>query len=115
MFNLGNPEDIAQTYLDYAYTLGPDDASLAKEVSKDLTEMQLRDMLTFRYMALKGAGNDGQSDEVLELLTDKYDEVFKALLEASDDFRQAVIKGRVQFPLGINSRPKYYALAGGTR
>lgn len=115
LFNIGDPAAIAQTYLDVAYTQGPEDEERSTKPIPEMTELELRDTLTYRYMALRYAGLDTQDEAVLSILIDLYDEAFLALVESCEAFRQAVIKGRVQFPLGSKTRKKYYLLAGGSR
>ncbi len=101
--------------MDLAYSRGPDGEERCKKPLSEMSEDELRDTITFHFMALRLAGRDGQTTEVLDILIEGYDRAFVALIEASDDFGPAVINGKVQFPLGPKYRKKYYLLAGGTR
>ena len=115
MFIIGDPKDIAQTYMELAESKSPEGESYPSTPLQEQSEAELRETLTYHYIALKYAGRDGQTAAVIDILTEGYDKAFVALVEASDDFGPAVINGKVQFPLGPKYRKKYYILAGGTR
>ena len=112
MFIVGEPKDIAQTYLEGAFTKGP--GALDKSVD-EMDEEDLRIMMTYYYMALRHAYRERQTAEVLEILLECYDEIFVALVKVSETFVKKMLEGRIQTPMGPEYKTKYYRLASGAR
>lgn len=76
----------------------------------EMTERDLRNLITYLYAATEAAV-EGQLDEpILDILTEWYDEVFVALAEASETFRDKFRTGLVFSPRGRGQRAKYMAL-----
>lgn len=112
MFYFGSPEDTASLYWRNSteYT-GP---ALAQCPIDEMTEQELRMALTYCRIAYKDALKDGATEEVMAILLEQHDEVFKTLAEASERFRLRV-KNRYCIPLtghSAESIQKYRRLAG---
>lgn len=56
----------------------------------ELSTEELRAALAYNYIAVQDAILDGQTEEVVSILKKDYDAVFRALAEASEDFRETV-------------------------
>lgn len=73
-------------------------------------EMSLEELscaLTWLYMAASMASKQGVDRPVQDVLVEWYDEVFAAIAEASDEFRDRFKKGSI-VPLGGRAgKPKY--------
>ena len=80
----------------------------------ELTEQELRNVLTYQRIAIRTAWDDGVADEVTELLIKEYDQTFAHLAMVSESFRDAVEKGRHRVLGGFTREnlDKYRALAG---
>ena len=100
MFDFGNPEDTANMVRETCLAYGP---GLAEIPLDEMTEDQLRSATTYAYMAYSDAALNDASDEVLSILKEDYDEAFKALAGASEDFRESLYDNRHQF-LGARTR-----------
>jgi len=100
MFDFGNPEDTANMVRQSCFTYGP---GLAEIPLDEMTEEQLRNALTYAYMACRDAMLSDLSDEVVSILKEDYDEAFKALAGASEDFKETVRLNMHQF-LGARTR-----------
>ena len=94
MFDFGKPEDIAALHWDMALGFGP---GLAEIPLDEMDENQLRNALTYTYIALQKAYRSGYEGEVIQILKTDYDEVFKALAGTSQEFCEAVEGNRHQF------------------
>ncbi|MGA0100589.1 MAG: hypothetical protein ACO3HF_00965 [Burkholderiaceae bacterium] len=112
MFFFGTPEDTAGLYWRNSTEIrGPEVAAMPVD---EMSEQQLRNAITYCRIAYKKAVEDEAEEEVLSLLLEQHDEVFKALAEASEDFRLRV-KNRYCIPItGFTpeSVEKYRKLAG---
>jgi hypothetical protein len=112
MFFFGNPEDTAKMYWEEAGRLtGP---AMPLAPLDELTEQELRNVLTYQRIAIRAAWDDGAADEVTELLIEQYDQTFAHLAMVSDEFRDAVEKGRHRVIGGFTREnlDKYRRLAG---
>jgi len=76
----------------------------------EMSEQDLRNLMAYLHGALSQALMYGYDEEVVGLVRGWHDEVFVALAEASEQFRQRVREGAVFTPDGPPSRPKYLAL-----
>ena len=76
----------------------------------EMSEQDLRNMMAYVYAALYEGRQRGMDQPVLDTLTQWYDEVFVALAEASERFRDRFTKGLVYQPNGMGHRSKYLAL-----
>lgn len=99
MFNFGSPEDTASLYWrDSLAVRGPSLPGV------HFDEMEMDDLVnafSYLYLALRRAYTAGAADEVIELLTEPYDEVFDLLCATREDFRELVMKGRHQYLPGF--------------
>lgn len=100
MFDFGNPEDTANMVREACLTYGP---GLAEIPLDEMTEDQLRNAITYAYMAYTDAALSDASDAVLSILKEDYDEAFKALAGASEEFRESLYNNTHQF-LGARTR-----------
>lgn len=91
MFNFGNPEDTAILF--WNQSLGVKGPALPDLHFEEMGEKDLIFAFTYLYLALRTAYTDGAADEVIEILTEPYDEVFDLLCATSVDFREAVMNG----------------------
>lgn len=112
MFDFGAPEDSADLFRKKA--LGAKGPRLPDCHWDEMEEKDLRNAFAYLYMAVRDALQEGASDEVVEILLKDYDEVFKALAEASERFREAVRTSKHRPVLGATreSVDKYKKLAG---
>ena len=109
MFLFGDPAEAAKMQVEMHLNSG---GPRVPEVHFD--EMEEQDLLNFMaylYGALNSALLHGQDDAIVEVLREWYDELFVALLEASDMFRDNVLRGFVSPPGGPKVRRKYMELA----
>jgi len=106
MFDFGNPEHTANMVREACLTYGP---GLEEIPLDEMSEEQLRNALAYTYMAYTDAILDDLSDEVVSILKKDYDEAFKALAAASDEFKEAVRTNKHQFA-GARTKEnvKYY-------
>lgn len=112
MFNFGAPEDSADLFRRKALKVrGP---KLPDCHWEEMEEKDLRNAFTYLYMSVSDALREGASDDVIEILLKEYDEVFEALAQASERFRDAVKTNRHRPVLGATreSIDKYKKLAG---
>jgi uncharacterized radical SAM superfamily protein len=112
MFLFGSHDDIAATYWDAALSSFGEKFE-AKPID-EMTVQELERAVVYARMALTSAWSDGVITEVEQVLLDQYDELFQALAEASERFREVVRSGRHQ-PVGPWTREnidKYKKLAG---
>jgi hypothetical protein len=112
MFDFGKPEDTASLFTEEAFrSKGP---SLPDCHWREMEEKDLRNLFTYLYRAVRTAHKEGASDEVVKVLLLEYDDVFQALAEASNSFRQAVKDNKHQPVLGTTKEQvrKYKKLAG---
>lgn len=112
MFDFGRPEDTAE--LLYQQTLAGSGPPLPDCHWDEMEEGDLRNAFVYLYRTVRKAYGEGVSAEVLEVLVKEYDEVFTALVEVSDRFRTAVLRGKHQPVLGYTREQvdKYKAIAG---
>lgn len=94
MFDFGTPEDTANMVREACLTYGPGLAGIPLD---EMDEDQLRAATTYAYMAYTDAMVNDISDEVLVILKKDYDEAFKTLAGASEDFKEAVRTNIHQF------------------
>ena len=88
MFFFGDPSQTAQLYWENAgYVTGP---PLPRKPLDEMTEQELRNVLTYARIAYRNAQNDGAPEEVMSLLLQDHDAAFSALAEASERFRTRV-------------------------
>jgi hypothetical protein len=93
-FDFGKPEEVAALHWDNALAFGP---GLAEVPLDEMDEAQLRNALTYAYMALQEAYQSGYEGEVIQILKTDYDEVFRVLAGVSEEFREVVEGNRHQF------------------
>ena len=109
MFVFGDPVETAKMHLGlYLNEEGP---KVPDAHYDELEEQDLRNLLTYLYIALHRAHSEGLGEAVVEVLTEWYDEAFTALVEASEEFREATIQGATFPPGGAKFRPKYLEIA----
>lgn len=77
----------------------------------EMEEQDLRNLIAYLYQALVHGLENNLDEAMLNVVREWYDEVFVALAEASERFRERVFDGSVRFPGGPTDRPKYLALA----
>ena len=99
MFDFGRPEDTATLY--WSDSLNVKGPPLPDEHFEDMEMEDLMNAFSYLYLALRWAYTGGASDEVIELLTEPYDEVFDLLCATREDFRNLVMKGRHQYLPGF--------------
>ena len=108
MFLFGDPADAAKMQLDmYLNGTGPGVPDVHFD---EMKEQDLRNVMAYIYAALDRGIQQGLDEAMLDVLREWYDEVFYALAEASEEFRQAVLGGLVFFPDGPSVRKKYIDL-----
>jgi len=111
MFNFGSTEDNAALLWENALAgYGPE---LPDCHYDEMSEKDLKNLFAYIYSVLKTAIVEGAPQEVIDLLTEYYDEVFVARA-ASDKFKAILKNGRHHYipdfsPEVVN---KYHALAG---
>ena len=76
----------------------------------EMSEQELRNLNAYLHASLMHAFRHDLGDDVVAVLTEWYDDVFKALAAASGRFRERVRDGSVFFPGGPSTRAKYLAL-----
>lgn len=112
MFHFGSTEDVASLYFTKATSeTGP---GVPASTVGEMSEKDLRILLTYRRMAYSAARADNAPREVCDVLLEAHDEVFKRLIEVSDRFRE-IVKTGVHRPItgfSAESINKYRALAG---
>ncbi len=107
MFNIGRPEDTARLYWDRAEAVqGPElnTAPLDEQSWEDL-----RNSLNYTRIALDYAVYDDADQEVLDILAEQFEEVFKALIPVDEEFAERVRIERFVPPIG--TRPWWKDLA----
>lgn len=111
MFDFGRPEDTAGLF--YQQALASKGPSLPDCHWDEMEEGDLRNAFVYLYRSVRKAYEEGVSAEVLEVLVEEYDEVFTALVEVSDRFREAVLRGKHQPVLGYTREQvdKYKGIA----
>ena len=108
MFVFGNPKDNAKILFDAILdTPGPEIPDVHYD---EMSEQDLRNLNAYIYATLSHAYRHDLGDDITEVLTEWYDEVFVALAGVSERFRQRVLEGVVFPPAGPSARPKYVAL-----
>ena len=76
----------------------------------EMEEQDLRNVMAYLHAALTKALIYGLDEAMTEVLTEWYDEVFCALAEVSERFRENVLGGFVFPPGGTKARRKYVEL-----
>ena len=112
MFNFGSTEQtVALYYGSLSSIKGP---AIPEGHYSEMSEEEMKTLFVYLHIALSNAIRDGAEESVVESITEEYDELFLALLEASDGFREVVKADRHVSPWGYNAkaRNKYRALAG---
>ena len=92
MFHFGSPEDTAKVC--WSAALAEGGPGLRECPVDELSVEELEVALAYNYIALQDAHIDGLPDEVVSILKEDYDAVFKALAEASEEFRETVKNNR---------------------
>ena len=95
MFNFGSAEDTASLY--WADSLNIQGPALPDTHFEEMEEQDLVNAFTYLYIALQEAYSSGATDEVIELLTEPYDEVFELLCAVRPKFVKTVLGGRHQY------------------
>ena len=110
MFHFGSPEDAAKLYWGEGISGGP---GLPEGHWEEMDVEDLRDVFVYLYASLQRALKDSAPEDVIQIMTETYDEVFVALAQSSDAFRQAVKNNRHIYVTGYTkeSIEKYKALA----
>jgi hypothetical protein len=114
MFHFGDPVQTARTYLDSAVTsMGP---GIMDAHIEELSEQELKNLLTYSRVAFFDAEKDQAPIEVIEVLIDWHDMVFHHTAMASESFRNNVKSGTaLAYPVGGRNEgniDKYKKLAG---
>ena len=112
MFHFGDPQETAKIFWENALRVqGPKVPDLPYD---EMEEQDLRNVFTYLYMSAQEALNQGASEEVMAILIDQYDEVFQALAEASESFRNVVRYNQHVYVGGYSKEniKKYKQLAG---
>lgn len=108
MFVFGDPADAAKLHVDmYIDSPGPDVPDIHFE---DMEEQDLRNVMAYLYVALDNGTHQGLDEAMLDVVREWFDEVFTALAEASEAFREKFMEGVITPPGGIQYRPKYLAI-----
>lgn len=76
----------------------------------EMSEQDLRNLNAYLHATLRHAIEGDMGDEVIDVVTGWYDEVFTALAAVSERFRDRVLDGSVFPPGGQSTRPKYVAI-----
>ena len=109
MFVFGDPADAAKLHVDmYLDGAGPEVPDIHID---EMEEQDLRNLIAYLYLALVHGIANGLDEAMLDVVMEWYDEVFIALAEASERFRERVFDGSVRLPGGPAVRPRYFALA----
>ena len=77
----------------------------------EMSEQDLRNLNAYLHATLTHALRHNLGDDVAAVLTEWYDDVFKALVAVSERFRERVLDGSVFPPGGPSVRSKYFAFA----
>lgn len=112
MFVFGDPEQMAQFYIDSA--MGIKGPKVPEVPFDDLGEAEQKAAFTYIYIAYRTALMDSADDAVVELLRDFYDKLFVQLAQAQPSFVEAVRSYRHVF-LPSHEKDninKYRVLAG---
>lgn len=112
MFNFGDAEATAQLFWENALSeTGP---AIPDAPYDEMMEQDLRNVFAYLYMAVLRAQHEGAADDVVEILLKQYDEVFQALADASEAFREAVRTHRHRYIGGYTKEnvKKYRDMAG---
>ena len=109
LFVFGDPADAAKLFLDQVMesTTGP---AVPDKHFEDLSEKDLRIAMTWLHAAITHAFRHGVEESVVAVLIEWYDEVFAALAEASERFRERFMAGFVQPPTGKEYRKRYLGI-----
>ena len=112
MFYFGEPEEVAQTYIDSI--LGITGPKLPDLHYEEMDEQQLRNCFAYLYIATQRAIQEDAEQAVVDVLLEQYDAVFQLLAEASDEFREAVRGRRHRLVVAYTPENvrKYNKLAG---
>lgn len=91
MFQFGDPSLSAQIYWDNLGSIaGP---KIVESPWEEMSESDLKNAMVYARIAYETAVADQASSDVLDLLLDQYDQIFAALCEYSDQFREFVLRG----------------------
>lgn len=109
MFVFGDAADATKMFLDeiMSSTKGPE---LPDVHFEDMSEEDLRVAMAWLHLVLTKGYRYGVDDSIIEVLTEWYDEVFTALAEASESFRERFMAGFVNPPGKRSLRRKYRAI-----
>ena len=112
MFDFGKPEDTAD--LICSSVLQASGPGLPHVHWEEMGLEDLQIAFAYMYVAVTSAIASGSSKEVVEVLLERYDEMFEHLAASSEDFRETVRSNRHQIVTGLTeeSVAKYRKLAG---
>ena len=98
MFNIGDPEQIYATFVDYC-SGDPDGPGIPDMPVDEMSAEDLRSAVAYSLMAWAMARREEAGEEVMEIAKGYFDAAWMALIEADDDFRQRFIENkRIQVP-----------------
>lgn len=111
MFNFGDSAAQAQMLRDAVKSLEVKEIELPDYPVDEMTVQELRNANAYAWLVLDQAHEQGYSDEVIAEVEADYKEIFKALCEHDDGFRERVTTGKVNIPV-IDPNP-YLSYAKG--
>ena len=112
MFNFGDPIDTANLFTEEAFSkIGP---QLSSASPSKMKIQDLRNALVYARMAATAAITSGASQDVIDILIEKYDKLFEALAKRSKVFVEGIKSNRHIYLGGysIENINKYKSLAG---
>lgn len=109
MFVFGDPVDNARILLDTI--LNEPGPTVPDTHYDEMSEQELRNLNAYLHATLSHALRNDLGDDVVAVLTEWYDDVFRALAGVSERFRELVLEGSVFPPGGPGVRAKYVAFA----
>ena len=109
MFIFGDPVDNAKVLLE---AIMNEPGPTVPDIHYDeMSEQDLRNLNAYLHATLTHALRHDLGDDVVAIITEWYDDIFKALAAVSERFRERVFDGSVFPPGGPSVRPKYVAFA----
>jgi hypothetical protein len=113
-FLFGSAEQMAQLYLDATRNIvGPPLPTVHYE---ELSEHELRNLMTYLYIALSRALQEEVDAEVAQIIGGWYLEVVLHLADACERFRDHLLNDRIVLPGGVDAHEqvKDLLLSGGS-
>ncbi len=109
----GDASTTAQIYLDQMTGLGPKVEADLEQI-EELEPQQAKDLLAKLYCVCARAHREGVSEDVWDVLVEKYDKAFAHVLTVDDDLRDALFLNKHQYLGGQTTENvvKYKRLAG---